>query len=116
MRSILYAERLTAALAGAVVLAVLVQIVEFLCTAGLPAMYTRILTLQALSPMAYYGYLALYDLAYMADDILVLAVGVITLSQRRLQEREGQWLKLVSGSVMIALGLILLLRPGWLAP
>jgi hypothetical protein len=33
----------------------------------------------------------------------------------KLQERAGRWLKLLSGSVMILLGLLLLLRPRWLA-
>jgi len=55
--------------------------------------------------------LALYDLAYMLDDVLVLAVGVITLSQRRLQKQEGRWLKLLSGVVMVGLGVYLLALP-----
>lgn len=80
-----------------------------MCTSGLPALFTRILTLQQLSSLGYYGYLALYDLAYMLDDVIVLSIGVFTLSQRRLQEREGRWLKLISGMVMVGLGVYLLL-------
>ena len=37
----------------------------------------------------------------MLDDIIILSIGVITLSQHRLQEREGRWLKLISGLVMV---------------
>ncbi|MFA6902223.1 MAG: hypothetical protein WC236_03975 [Gallionellaceae bacterium] len=91
------------------VVALLVQIVELLCTSGLPALYTRILTMQQLSPLSYYGYLALYDLAYMLDDVIVLSIGVYTLSQCRLQEKEGRWLKLISGVVMVGPGVYLLL-------
>ena len=58
--------------------------------------------------------MGLYNVAYMADDILILTVGVITLSQRRLQESEGRWLKLVSGLGMLGLGLGLIIKPGWL--
>ncbi|MDO9164365.1 MAG: NrdH-redoxin, partial [Methylococcaceae bacterium] len=90
-------------------LAVLVQIVELVCTSGFPALYTRILTLNQLSGFGYYSYLLLYNAAYMFDDLLVLCVGVITLSQRRLQEKQGRWLKLISGIVMIGLGVYLLL-------
>jgi threonine/homoserine/homoserine lactone efflux protein len=90
------------------VLALLVQIVEFMCTSGFPALYTRILTLKQLDSMSYYSYLLLYNLAYMLDDVIVLAIGVITLSQRRLQEKEGRWLKLISGLVMVGLGVYLL--------
>ena len=109
MRRILQAENLAAAIFGTVVLAVLVQVVEFMCTSGFPALFTRILTLKQLDSLSYYGYLVLYDLAYMLDDVIVLAIGVITLSQRRLQEKEGRWLKLVSGFVMVGLGVYLLL-------
>lgn len=111
IRRILQAENLVAAIFGAVVLAVLVQIIEFMCTSGFPALFTRILTLQKLDSMGYYGYLLLYDLAYMFDDMVILALGVITLSQRRLQEKEGRWLKLISGLVMAGLGFYLLLIP-----
>ena len=61
MRRILQAENMTAALIGTIVLAVLVQIVEFMCTSGFPALFTRILTLRHLDSLSYYGYLLLYD-------------------------------------------------------
>ncbi|MDO9269865.1 MAG: NrdH-redoxin [Methylobacter sp.] len=111
IRQILQAQNLTGALIGAVALAVLVQIVEFMCTSGFPALYTRILTLEQLSSMSYYGYLLLYNLAYMFDDIVILAIGIITLSQRRLQEKEGRRLKLISGLAMTGIGVYLLLKP-----
>lgn len=111
IRAILQAENLRGAMIGAVVLAILVQIVEFLCTSGFPALYTRILTMRQLEGLSYYGYLLLYNLAYMLDDAIVLGIGIITLSQRRLQEKEGRWLKLISGLVMAGLGLYLLVSP-----
>ncbi len=111
MRGIVQADNLAAALIGSVVLAVLVQIVELMCTSGFPALFTRILTLRQLDRPVYYAYLLLYDAAYMLDDMIVLAIGVITLSQRRLQEKEGRWLKLASGLVMVGLGIYLLLVP-----
>jgi glutaredoxin len=115
IRSILQAENLRAALFGAVVLAVLVQVVEFLCTAGFPALYTRILTLRHLEGWTYYAYLVLYNIAYMLDDVIVLTIGVVTLSQRRLKEREGRWLKLIGGAVMVGLGIALIIKPEWLS-
>jgi uncharacterized membrane protein HdeD (DUF308 family) len=50
----------------------------------------------------------------IADDTLMVTVAVVTLSRRRVAEATGRWLKLVSGAVMLALGLLLLLRPEWL--
>jgi glutaredoxin len=109
MRAILHAESLAAAIVGAIILAILVQIVEFLCTSGFPALFTRILTLRELEPGTYYGYLLLYIAAYMLDDIIILTIGVVMLSRHRLQEREGRVLKLVSGLVMIGLGVYLII-------
>jgi len=108
MRAILHAENLTAALIATVILGVLVQLVELLCTSGFPALFTRILTLEHMEGASYYGYLLLYLAAYMLDDLMILAIGVITLSRHRLQEREGRWLKLISGLVMVGLGIYLL--------
>ncbi|MDD2699746.1 MAG: glutaredoxin domain-containing protein [Sideroxydans sp.] len=109
LRRILQAKELTAAIIATIVLGVLVQLVELMCTSGFPALFTRILTLRELDGAAYYGYLLLYDFAYMLDDLFILAVGVVTLSQRRLQEKEGRMLKLLSGVVMLGLGIYLLL-------
>ncbi len=107
MRGLMNEERLAVAIGGTIVLGILVQLVELVCTSGLPALYTRILTLKQLDPWTYYGYLLLYILMYMVDDVMILAVGVVTLSQRRLQEKEGRLLKLVSGLVMLGLGIYL---------
>jgi hypothetical protein len=114
VRAILHAEDVAGAMVGIVVLAVLVNLVELLCTAGLPALYTGILTSQRLHPWEYYAYLMLYIAAYMLDDAILVTVGVVTLGKRKLQERGGRWLKLLSGAVIFVLGVLLLLRPGWL--
>lgn len=95
-------------------LAVLVNFFELLCTAGLPAIYTAVLTQQGLGPLAYYAYLGLYILAYIADDALMVATAVIALGSRKLSLNAGRGLKLLSGVVMLALGVLLLLRPQWL--
>jgi glutaredoxin len=114
VRRVLHAENLAGALAGAAVLAFFVNAVELLCTAGLPALYTRILTLGERPWWSYYGYLALYNLAYVADDLLMLTLAVATLGRRRLEEREGRWLNGLSGALMLALGVVLVARPEWL--
>jgi len=108
MRGILHAPNYTVAIVGTIVLGLLVQVVEFMCTSGFPALFTRILTLKQLDTAAYYGYLLLYNAAYMIDDIIVLGIGVTLLSRHRLQEKEGRVLKLIAGVVMIGLGIYLL--------
>ena len=114
IRRIVNAENLPAAIGAAFVLAVLVNLVELLCTAGLPALYTGILTQRGYSTAARYGYLGLYIAAYMFDDALMVAGVVLSLARFKLQETGGRWLKLVSGGVILALGLTMLFKPEWL--
>jgi len=99
---------------AAVVLALLVNVVELACTAGLPAIYTQVLTAHHLPAWSYYGYLLLYIAAYMLDDALMVGIAVVTLSRTKLQERGGRALKLLNGLVMLVLGLALVARPQWL--
>ncbi len=114
VRKIVLAESLVAAIGGATVLAILVNIIELLCTAGLPAMYSQVLSLQDYPVWKNYAYLGLYILAYMLDDSIMVAIVVITLGKKKLQETQGRWLKLISGLVILLLGLVLLLKPEWL--
>lgn len=114
VREIVSAQYMTAALAGVIALAVIVNMVELLCTAGLPALYTQVLTMQEFPVWKNYAFLALYISAYMLDDAVLLTIVVATLSHRRLQEREGRWLKLLSGVVILLLGIVMIFRPDWL--
>ena len=114
VRRVVQAEHVAGSMALVTVLAVLVNFVELLCTAGLPALYTRILSLQDLPAAAYYAYLVLYDLAYVLDDALVVGIAVWTLGGAKLRPEQGRWLKLVSGVTVLALGVLLLVAPQWL--
>lgn len=114
VRSIVYAENMTAALAATIALAVVVNLIELACTAGLPALFTQILAAHGLSWWQHQLYVLLYIVAYMLDDTLMLALAVITLSRRKVQERAGRVMKLVSGAVMVALGVLLIASPQWL--
>ena len=114
VRQIVSAKSLVPALTGAVILAVLVNLVELLCTAGIPAIYTHILSARNYPSWVNYSYIGLYILAYMFDDSVLLIAVVATLSRRRLQEKEGRWLKLVSGAVILGLGIVMLIKPEWL--
>jgi hypothetical protein len=113
-RRIVTAENLWGALIAATALAVGVNVVELLCTAGLPAIFTEILTQQDVPAWQECAYLILYIAAYIFDDALMVAAVVITLHKRKLQEQQGRWLKLISGVAIFALGLIMLVRPDWM--
>jgi hypothetical protein len=110
-RAIVGADRMPAMLAATVVLAIAANFYELLCTAGFPMVFTRLLTLAELSPAGRYAYLAAYNLIYVLPLAAIVAVFAGTLGARKLTEREGRLLKLMSGLMMLGLGLLLLLAP-----
>jgi len=110
-RGILGAENLPAMIAATVFLAIAANFYELLCTAGLPMVYTRLLTLADLSPAARYGYLAFYNLIYVLPLAAIVVVFARSLGARKLREREGRLLKLMSGVMMLELGALLLIAP-----
>jgi hypothetical protein len=96
------------------VLAVVANSYELLCTAGFPMVFTRILTLNALSPTSYYLYLVIYNVIYIIPLLLIVLVFTITLGTRKLSERQGRLLKLISGAMMLGLGGVLIINPALL--
>ena len=110
-RDLVGAASLPAMLAGTVALALAANAYELLCTAGFPLVFTRILTLSDLSTPAYYGYLALYNSVYVLPLLAIVVVFVVTFGARKLKEEEGRVLKLLSGLMMLGLGLMLLFAP-----
>lgn len=114
MRSLLQARSLVTLLLATAGLALFANLYEFLCTAGFPMVYTRILTLSELSTFQYYAYLALYNVVYIVPLFAIAILFAWTMGGRKLQEQEGQRLKLISGSMMFVLGLVLLINPGLL--
>lgn len=111
MRGLVNADSLPNMMIGTVVLAVMANLYELLCTAGFPMVFTRILTLHELAPTNYYAYLAFYNLIYIIPLMIIVIIFAVTLGARKLSETQGRNLKLLSGLMMLGLGLILLFAP-----
>jgi uncharacterized membrane protein len=103
--------KLSAVLAGTFAVAVAVNAYEMLCTGGFPVVFTRILTLRELPTGTYYLYLLLYNVVYVVPLLLVVGAFTWTLGSRGISELEARRLKLLSGLLMLGLGLLLLLAP-----
>ncbi len=110
-RAIIGADNLPAMVAATVLLAIAANFYELLCTAGFPMVYTRLLTLSGLPPAGRYLYLALYNLIYVIPLVLIVLAFVRSMGARKLTEREGRQLKLLSGVMMLELGGLLLIAP-----
>jgi len=111
MRGIVATGSLGPMLASTVLLAIVANSYELLCTAGFPMVYTRVLTLAQLETWQYYAWLAAYNVIYVIPLLAIVIVFVKTMGARKLSESEGRILKLVSGFMMLGFGLLLLLAP-----
>jgi hypothetical protein len=112
MRAVAGAASLPAALVGIATLAFVVNLIELGCTLGLPAVYTRILSLrQDLSTPGRYAYLALYNLAYVVPLASIVVVYALTLHRLALTERGAKGLKAVSGALLIGFGALFVASP-----
>ena len=114
MRHLLTEGRLPSVLLGTVVLAVAANSYELLCTAGFPMVYTRALTLHNLERWQYYAWLLLYNAVYVVPLLAIVLAFTLTLGSKKLSEWQGRLLKLLSGVMMLLLGVVLLVNPALL--
>jgi threonine/homoserine/homoserine lactone efflux protein len=99
---------------GIVVLAFMVNLVELVCSAGLPAIFTQVLTLNDLPVWQYYGYILVYIFFFMVDDLFVFVVSMKTLELTGLTTRYTRYSRLVGGVLMLLVGILLVLKPEYL--
>jgi thiol-disulfide isomerase/thioredoxin len=111
IRQLLRLDSVITAVFATIILAIVANSYELLCTAGFPMVYTRILTLRSLSVESYYLYLLLYNLIYILPLLLIVVLFTVKLGSRKLSEQEGMALKLLSGVMMLLLGLLLVVSP-----
>ncbi|MFZ3074350.1 MAG: hypothetical protein WA093_04475 [Minisyncoccales bacterium] len=102
------------ALAGIILLAFAVNLVELICSAGFPVIFTQMLSTSGLSQWQYYFYVALYVLVFMADDLFVFFAAMITLKMAGITTKYQKASHLIGGVLMLAIGLLLIFRPEWL--
>ena len=99
---------------GIVVLAVSVNLVELICSAGLPVLFTQILTLNDLSSTQHIMYLLLYLAMFMLDDVIVFVIAMKTAELTGISTKYARNAHLIGGILMILLGILMILKPAWL--
>lgn len=115
LRQVVRERSFLMAIAGIVALAVAVNMIELLCSAGIPAVYTQVLALSNLSALAYLGYLSLYILVFMLDDALIFVTAMLTLQATGLAATYSRFSHLIGGVVLLGVGSLLILKPEWLS-
>ena len=118
MRKIVNISYLPSMIIGTIALAVFANTYELFCTMMLPVIYTsEVLPIYGLSihSIQSYLYILLYNIVYVIPLMTIVAFFIITLGRKKLTEWQGRVLKLLSGNMMISLGLILVVKPNMLS-
>lgn len=114
-RAVVAQPSLLLAAMGIAALAVGVNLIELVCSAGIPAVYTQALAMHDLPAAGHYAYLLLYLAVFLLDDTAIFVTAMVTL---RFVASAGAWARLshlVGGVVLIGLGTLMILRPDLLA-
>ena len=104
-------QSLRATLAGTAVLAVGVSLMETPCTAGLPLLWTNLLSDRDV-PMSGAAVLFLLYLAiFLFDELVIFGAVVVTMRATKMQEHHGQLLQLIGGTLMVTLAVAMVAAP-----
>ena len=114
IKKILNEKNFFISLVGIILLAISVNIVELACSAGLPAMFVEILSLNDLSKNMYILYMFIYILVFMLDDIIVFVISMITLEVTGVSNKYTKYSHLIGGIIMIIVGVLMIFKTDWL--
>lgn len=114
LRALAMEKRFLVALGGILLLAFAVNLVEAVCSAGIPAVFTQVLALNPMPRWQHYGWLLLYVLVFMLDDLLIFFAAMKTLQITGVGTRYVRASGLIGGVLLLGLGVVMLLRPDWL--
>lgn len=114
LKEITQDRRLVFAIAGIVLLAFSVNLIELVCSAGLPAVYTNVLSLSRLPVWLYYSYLILYVVIFMIDDMFVFVIAMTTLHAVGISGKYSRLSSLIGGVLIFLIGVLLIFKPSWL--
>ena len=99
---------------GCMTLAVSVNIIELACSAGLPVMFTQILSMNNLNIIEQVLYIALYMLFFLIDDLIVFFIAMRTMELTGFSTKYGKIAKLIGGILLMIIGVLMIFKPSWL--
>jgi len=102
------------AILGTIVLAAGVNIVELLCSLGLPVLYTQLLVLNNVSTLGKYLYSFVYVFFFLIDDTIIFIIAMKTLEIKTISNKLGRYAHLIGGIIMLAIGILMLFKEEWL--
>lgn len=114
IRKILSENKMLFAVLGIMLLAVSVNLIELLCSLGIPMMYTEILGINNLSHFQYGFYMFIYLLFFLIDDLIIFVIAMKTLKIKGISNKYMKYSHLIGGLIMLLIGILMLIKPSWL--
>lgn len=114
IRNILSENKMIFAVLGIMLLAVSVNLIELLCSLGLPVMYTEMLGLNNLTTFEYGFYLFVYILFFLIDDLIIFFIAMKTLKLKGISNKYMKYSHLIGGIIMLMIGILMIIKPSWL--
>ena len=111
LRNVIGQHSLLLSMIGIALLAFMFNLVEIVCSAGFPAIYTQVLSLNALPTWKYYAYILLYIFVFMLDDLIVFFAAMLTLEVTGATTTYVRYARLLGGLLMLLIGALLIFRP-----
>ena len=99
---------------GIMLLAFSVNLIELLCSLGIPVMFTNVLAMNEFSTLEYVIYIGLYLLFFLIDDILIFVIAMKTLKIKGISNKYTKYSHLIGGIIMLLLGILMVIKPEWL--
>ena len=109
--SITHEKKFIIALLGIMVLAASVNIIELMCSIGIPLLFTQILAMNELSTFSYMIYMLIYIFFFLIDDIVIFVISMVTLKVTGLSTKYTKYSHLIGGIIMLIIGLLLIIKP-----
>lgn len=114
IKNILENKKFVFSLVGIIFLAVSVNLIELLCSLGLPVMFTEILVYNNISGAEKLIYIIIYVIFFLLDDLIVFFIAMKTLRITAISNKYTKYSHLIGGLIMIIIGLLMIFKPEWL--
>lgn len=114
IKKVLSSNSFLISITGIILLAISVNLIELLCSLGLPVMYTEILSFNNIKGLTRIIYILIYVFFFLIDDLIVFFIAMKTLKITAISNKYTKYSHLIGGLIMLVIGLLMLFKYEWL--
>ena len=111
IKNIVSEKKFILSVIGVMTLAASVNVIELMCSIGIPLIFTQILSMNNLSGIEYGIYMFIYILFFLIDDIVVFIIAMKTSKITAISTKYTKYSHLIGGIIMLLIGVLLILKP-----